>query len=587
MLKAWLYRTSLKKRIWLSFTLLTVFCISITGLWAYSIASRAMERNSVDLNRNVLNQSVNILDQKLKQIIVASSTMMMSEAYKQTIRDIQAHNIDRFFANFSLLQVPFTQAELTENSIESILISTPDGDFYSAGNLRRTATPFMESLLYQRIKVNPESNWVESHEDELFAGHHQVISLLLQPLTENYVPDVFLAVNVKEDILEDTVSGGASLGSAKFLLINKGGASVFGDKGRPDWSRSAAFMNRLLEADSGNFEYSAGGGTMLVSYAESRYASDWLLVSYQSKKELLEPVRSIQWLVLMIMAVCIIIALLLSRYLSALLLGPLLKLQKTMSRVEHEDLAARFQSPFQDEIGEAGRKFNQMLDRIGELILEVRDTEKEKRKAEIKALQAQIEPHFLYNTLNTILWKCEMDEYDDVKQMVISLSALFRLGLNNGEELTTLGRELEHVRQYLNLQQQCYEGLFEYTITAGPELLELPVLKIIIQPLVENSILHGLKELRGGGRISISVTVEAQHLVIRTTDNGSGMDAEKLNVRLEEPASSGGYALSNICSRLQLYYGKEGALSFRSRPHIETEAVLSIPMEGGVYPESR
>lgn len=157
MLKAWLYRTSLKKRIWLSFTALTVFCISITGLWAYSIASRAMERNSIDLNRNVLNQSVNVLDQKLKQIIVASSTMMLSEAYKQTIRDIQAHNTDRFFANFSLLQGPFTQAELTENSIESILISTPDGDFYSAGNLRRTATPFMESLLYKRIKDNPES----------------------------------------------------------------------------------------------------------------------------------------------------------------------------------------------------------------------------------------------------------------------------------------------------------------------------------------------------------------------------------------------------------------------------------------------
>ncbi|MEI2394890.1 cache domain-containing sensor histidine kinase [Paenibacillus phytohabitans] len=587
MLKAWLYRTSLKKRIWLTFTGLTVFCISVTGLWAYSIASRAMERNSIDLNRNVLNQSVNVLDQKLKQIIVASSTMMLSEAYKQTMRDIQADNTDRFFANFSLLQGPFTQAELTENSIESILVSTPDGDFYSAGNLRRTATPFMESLLYQRIKDNPESNWVESHEDELFAGNHHVISLLLQPLTESYVPDVFLTVNVKEDILEDAVSGGASLGSAKFLLINKDGASVFGDKERPDWSRSAVFTNKLLQADSGNFEYAAGGGTMLVSYADSRYAGDWRLVSYQSKEELLQPVRSIQWLVLMIMAVCIVIALLLARYLSALLLGPLLKLQKTMSRVEHEDLDARFESPFQDEIGEAGRKFNQMLDRISGLILEVKDTEKEKRKAEIKALQAQIEPHFLYNTLNTILWKCEMDEYEDVKQMVISLSALFQLGLNNGQEITTLGKELEHVRQYLNLQQQCYEGMFEYTITAGAELLELSVLKIIIQPLVENSILHGLKEHLGEGMITISVSIEAQHLVIRTADNGSGMDAEQLNARLKEPAGSGGYALTNICSRLQLYYGKEASLTFRSRPHIETEAVLSIPMEGGVYPEPR
>lgn len=106
MLKAQVYRTSLKKRIWLSFTALTVFCISVTGLLAYSIASRAMERNSVELNQNVLNQSINVLDQKLKQIIVASSTMMLSEAYQQTIRDIKAHNMERFLPIFLCCKRP-------------------------------------------------------------------------------------------------------------------------------------------------------------------------------------------------------------------------------------------------------------------------------------------------------------------------------------------------------------------------------------------------------------------------------------------------------------------------------------------------
>ncbi|MBT2291327.1 sensor histidine kinase [Paenibacillus albidus] len=581
MLKSWIYRTSLKKRIWISFAALTVFCIAVTGVGAYMIASRAMERNSITLNQNVLHQSVNVLDQKLKQIIVASSTMMLSETYKQTIRDIQADNRDRYFANFSLLQTPFTQAALTENSIDSILISTPAGEFYSIDKIRKTGVPFNETSLFKRIKENPEANWVESHKDELFVGNNQVISLLLEPLTENYVPDVFLTVNVKEHLLEETVSGGSAHGSARFLLINKSGASVFGDKKRPEWTRSPEFV-KLLGEETGNFEYTTSEGPMLVSYGQSSYASDWVLVSYLSKERLLQPVRSIQWLVLLIMAGCIVIALLLARFLSILLLGPLLKLQKTMKRVEQEDLEARFESPFQDEIGEAGRKFNQMLDRIGELIGEVKDTEKEKRKAEIKALQAQIDPHFLYNTLNTIFWKCEMDEYGDVKEMVISLSALFRLGLNNGQEITTLEKELEHVRQYLNLQQQCYEGLFEYTITAAPGLLPLPVLKILIQPLVENSILHGLKEKRERGIISIAAAVEEERLLIRVTDNGTGMDADALNTRLRESAGSGGYALSNICSRLQLYYGSEAALIFRSRPGEGAEATLIIPLERGI-----
>lgn len=584
-MKAWIYRTSLQKRIWVSFAVLTVLCIAVTGLCSYLIAARAMERNSVELNHSVLNQSVNVLDQKLKQIVVASSTMTLSETYKQTIRDIQADNRSRYFANFSLLQGPFTQAELTENSIDSILITTPGGDFYSSGKMRKASVPFNSTAVYQRIKEHPETRWIESHEDELFAGKHQVITLVLQPLTESYVPDVFLIVNVDEKMLGQVVSEGLNPGSAHFLLMNTSGASVWGDQGRPEWTHSPQFIDKLLENKTGNFEYKGSEGTMLVSYASSAFATDWILVSYLSKSDLLGPVLQIQWLVLAIMACCIFMALLLARYLSGLLLSPLLKLQKTMKRVEQEDLQARFSSPFQDEIGEAGRKFNQMLDRIGQLIVEVKETEKEKRKAEIKALQAQIDPHFLYNTLNTIVWKCEMDEYEDVKEMVISLSALFRLGLNHGQEITTLGKELEHARQYLNLQQQCYEGLFQYSIHAPPELLDLPVLKIIIQPLVENSILHGLKDKRDSGLIRIAAEALNGTLIITVTDNGIGMDAEHMNTKLKNHPGGKGYALPNICNRLFLYYGKEAELRFRSRPD-ETIATLTIPLESGTSHES-
>lgn len=580
MFKGWIYRTSLRKRIWVSFAALAAFCIAVTGLCAYAIAARAMERNAISLNRNVLQQSVNVLDQKLKQIIVASSTIMLSETYRQTMRDIQADNRDRYFANFSLLQGPFTQASVTENSIDSILISTPAGDFYPTSKIRRAGTAFTDTELYRRIKDDPQNHWVESHTDELFAGDAPMITLLLQPLTDYYVPDVFLAVNVKEDMLQEAVNGSVEH-SGRFLLIDTSGSSVYGDGERPDWTRSGDFVGRLADGE-GSFEYDTGSGPMLVSYSKSRYAGDWVLVSYLSKDTLLRPVRVIQWTVLTIMAACIGIALLLGRSMSNLLLGPLLKLQKTMRRVQQEELTARFVSPFEDEIGEVGRQFNQMLDRIGDLIAEVKDNETEKRKAEVKALQAQIDPHFLYNTLNTIFWKCEMDEYDDVKEMVLSLSALFRLGLNNGLEITTLDKELEHVRQYLNIQQQCYEGLFEYSIHAEPDLLKLPVLKILLQPLVENSILHGLRDRRdpGPGEITVTAELSGSRLLLTVTDNGSGMNVEALQPKLQPvQGRSGGYALSNIISRLQLYYGSEASLTFRSQPLAGTVAVISIPFE--------
>jgi two-component system, sensor histidine kinase YesM len=584
MLKDWIYRSTLNKRIWVSFTALIIVCVAATGLFAYLIASQAMERNAKALSQNVLNKSVEVLDQRLKQIIVASSTLMLSDAYKQSMRDIQAGNKERFFVNLSQLQGPFAQAELTEKSIDSIMIHTPAGEFYPTTKIRRPGVSFQDTSLYRYVKENPKSEWLESHRDELFMGERQVVSLILQPLTEYYVPDVFLIVNVKEEMIRDVILKDLASGQTQFMLLNRNGTSVLGASERPTWASDPLFMENVTKEKSGDFVFDIGEGSMLVNYAQSTYAEDWIMVSYLSKQQLLQPVNNIKWLVVMMMAGSILIGLVLARFLSGLLLRPLFKLQKTMQRVEQNDLSARFHSPFQDEIGDAGRQFNRMLGTIQQLIQEVMVTEKEKRKAEVKALQAQIDPHFLYNTLNTVFWKCEMDEYEDVKEMVISLSALFRLGLNNGQEITTLGKELEHIRQYLQIQKQCYESLFDYSIEADPEWSGLPVLKIIIQPLVENSILHGMRALKKRGHIQIQVEKEERLLRIRVIDNGIGMDAATVSALLSEqevsPAQrSGGYALTNVKSRLGLYYGKDAGLYISSQPNVRTEVTITIPLE--------
>ncbi|QGQ98158.1 hypothetical protein EHS13_26370 [Paenibacillus psychroresistens] len=170
-------------------------------------------------------------------------------------------------------------------------------------------------------------------------------------------------------------------------------------------------------------------------------------------------------------------------------------------------MSVRFESTYKDEVAQVGDHFNTMLEKIEVLILNVRAAEHQKRLSEMKALQSQINPHFLYNTLNTILWKTESRKQEDVKEMIVSLSLLFRLGLNNGHELTTVRKEIEHVTQYLILQQQCYEELFEFRIDADEiYLLNHASLKLL-QPLVENSILHGfmngdfaIKPARRSGR---------------------------------------------------------------------------------------
>lgn len=273
-----------------------------------------------------------------------------------------------------------------------------------------------------------------------------------------------------------------------------------------------------------------------------------------------------------------------SNILTAILLKPLLKLRNLMVKVEHSnDLSVRFESEYQDEVSQVGRKFNSMLEELALSIKETEEIEIKKRKAEIKALQAQIDPHFLYNTLNTIYWKAQLHQSDEVKEMVLSLSRMFQLGLNNGFDYTTLEKEIEHVKQYLFIQKKCYTNLFDYKVTIDLEndsIIDITILKVILQPLVENSILHGFKNRKSGGLIHIWIRKTEEHLVITVEDNGEGMNVDEIKQSLQVPTQKTGYALRNIYHRLQLYYGEDSEMTFESIPDQKTSITLTISMKG-------
>ncbi|OAS24555.1 hypothetical protein A8708_10990 [Paenibacillus oryzisoli] len=166
--------------------------------------------------------------------------------------------------------------------------------------------------------------------------------------------------------------------------------------------------------------------------------------------------------------------------------------------------------------------------------------------------------------------------------MVVALSRLFQLGLNKGQEVTTLEKELQHVRQYLELQMFCYERLFTFEIEVSEEdLLTLPVPRIMLQPLVENSILHGFDLMDSGGLINIRVerSSDREFCMIRVRDNGSGMDASEVSSKGER-SNDGGYAIGNLISRLQLYYGDRAELRLDSAPDQGVTATITLPLEG-------
>jgi two-component system sensor histidine kinase YesM len=210
-----------------------------------------------------------------------------------------------------------------------------------------------------------------------------------------------------------------------------------------------------------------------------------------------------------------------------------------------------------------------MIGEIRNLIEEVAEVQRAKREAELQVLQEQIKPHFLYNTLDTIHWMAQEHGAADITAVVAALTKLFRIGLSRGRETIPLAEEIEHVRSYLFIQKVRYEDKFDYRIDVPDDLGPAPVLRLILQPLVENAIYHGLKPKRGPGLLTVSARREGEVLILTVDDDGVGMDAgrlEELNLALHSggtrPGEGPGYGVFNGNERLVLSFGRRYGLRF-------------------------
>lgn len=578
---SYFYKMSLKKRIQLIYIFLVVLCISVTGICSYLFAAKSIERNALELKKSILNKSVQVMDEHLRHIVVSSYSFMLSDTFTQVMRDVRNHNDGRYYQNLSLLQTTFAQLKLVEPLIDTAYLKTPIGNFFSTKDFPNQSAAFDNE--YGAVVKKPGWNtmWFGSHSSALFQSRSNVLSLLLKPIViDNHTfSEVYMVVNMREAAMRDILNQDLMNSQVQLFLLHKNGSEVIRQgAGTFNLVTEPGFAQRLNRG-AGDFTYTNGQGQdMLVNYSALSMNEDWVMVSVQSKADLLSPLKKIRWLVILIMLFCILLALALSDLLSSALLKPLNKLRRLMVEVEYNDLDVRFHSKYDDEVSAVGHRFNRMLEQIQILFKEVRATEQDKRRLEVKALQAQVDPHFLYNTLNTMFWKSESGEKKDVSAMIVSLSLLFRLGLNDGKDITTVEQEIKHVEQYMQLQQQCYEDLFEYRIEAEESCKGIEILKILLQPLVENSILHGFNDKEDLGRILIRIHRLEDVLRLEVTDNGCGMDVSKMNAEEATEGNRKGYALSNLVDRLNLQYGEQASLVFHSEINVGTKVVIAIPI---------
>lgn len=266
---------------------------------------------------------------------------------------------------------------------------------------------------------------------------------------------------------------------------------------------------------------------------------------------------------------------------------PVKELCDVATSVGTGDFEVRAQSDRADELAILGQSFNEMVGRIGTLVEDVKSEQEKLRAIELQLLQEQINPHFLYNTLDTITWLSEMGENEQVILMVNSLSDFFRTGLSNGKSIVSIREEIKHVESYLKIQQFRYQDILDYEINADESIGEYPIPKLTLQPLVENALYHGIKNKRAKGTITISDVSEGDRIILSVKDDGVGIEPDKLEMirhtlkgEAGEDAgdrSDGGFGLMNVLQRIQLTYGEGYGIEIDSAPGEGTEVKVIIP----------
>ena len=313
----------------------------------------------------------------------------------------------------------------------------------------------------------------------------------------------------------------------------------------------------------------------------------WRTIGVFSLADALHEVFLIRYWALIIGGITMALAIVAAFFFTSSIARPVVGLKNLMKRAEKGDLSVRFSGGNGDELSELGSGFNEMIERIQSLIDQVYREQLAKREAELGILQEQIKPHFLYNTLDTIQWMAQEHRVDDVVCLVGALTKLFRIGLSKGRELISLADELEHVNSYLCIQKMRYEDKFDYEIRADESLQSRLVLRLILQPLVENAIYHGVKERRGKGMLVVEAHAVEGELRLIVSDDGAGFPPDRLaaiNAALEhdgQPLSSGGYGIRNVHERIRLTFGRPYGLSFASTRGGGTDALVRHPLLEG------
>lgn len=483
-------------------------------------------------------------------------------------------------------RLDYLEALYPEDQFSSISVYTTGGEMVNTNSIRSRASDYM-NLLEKIRKMPAEPAWLDLYEYEDGEGPGDGIAYM-RPYREYSSGRVkgYIVVEYNSELLRKIFTPLKYQAEGQYLITDMNGnvktasentsQAIQGNIGDREFFRWVLQKNK----DEGK-SFQIGTERCLVT-AAGIGTLDWMMIGVTPVSMLLEPGKIMTVVLYVVGILAVAAAALLSFFVAHTVARPLSELADTMKRFGKGELHVSVPVRSGDETGVLADAFNKMTVQIETLVQQVYQEQRDKRKYEFAVLQAQINPHFLYNTLSSVSALIKMNRPDDAFQMIHAIGQFYRTALSSGKNMISLRTEVENIESYIQIQKMRYRDKIVFQIEFEEEIMNVPIVKLTLQPLVENAIYHGVKNVSHQGKITVRGERDGEDVAIRITDNGAGMSEERAEEILseEEKSREQSFGLYSIRQRLRLYFGEEACISIKSRPGEGTEVTVKIPGQG-------
>lgn len=446
-------------------------------------------------------------------------------------------------------------------------------------NDMRIAPPYLDAESKSGMVITPSMKFAES-DGSSYYFHISKRMFNFDMLEKGSIATVIMTVD--EDVLDNICNSSEAKTNGINFIIDKNGRVV----SYPNKEYIATHVGDDIKTFVKNSGYLAETHTLGINeYLDE--STGWTFINVYDADEMLKDVRKTELITVIISVVVIIVVILIIIYTTKTFNKSVKTIVEGMQTVQEGDLDKRIPVHSTDEFGVISKNFNVMTERVKELLHQISSAKDRQRHAELKALEAQINPHFLYNTLDSINWMAIEHGENEISQALSNLGLILRHSVSKVEEKTPIKQECDFLKRYLDLQEIRYEGAFRYELNIDPEVKNIVIHKLLIQPFVENAIIHGFEGIEEGGLLSINIDLsfDKSFLQISIADNGNGFEEDLLNKMNDRQAvidsddiEGVGLGLRNAFSRLVMYYGDLAHWNINSVEKIGTEITLYIPM---------